>query len=335
MPRRPRPTSPVPPRNGISPTRVRLPLDGGHRTIAEFLTARFPPHDPTVTHQLFEAGDVFDAEGQALDAEAPFCPGGHVWVFRPLPDEPELPTDLPVLYEDDHLLAVDKPHGLPVTPRGAFVRQTAVTALRVETGNDLLSPVHRLDRLTAGVLLFAKTREARGPLQSMFELQQVSKSYELVAPLEPANPDDDPPAVPVHPAEPLRVRSRIVKDSTSLQAREVPGAPNAVTGIVLLRKIEGTESGLYAAHPLSGKTHQIRVHMNSLGRPIHGDPLYPRVREELLREPLGDLRLLAREIFLRHPFTQEYLRIRSDRNLETRTFADSHGIDVDTDRESS
>ncbi|WP_238147690.1 MULTISPECIES: pseudouridine synthase [Micrococcaceae] len=277
-----------------------------------------------MTDEIFARGDVLDPEGKPLDVRAAFRPGSHVWVFRPLPDEPELPSDLPVLYEDEYILAVDKPHSLPVTPRGSFVRQTAVTKLRVETDNELLSPVHRLDRLTAGVLLFAKTREARGPLQALFELQRVSKTYELIAPLTPLTPDAGPPDLPVYPAEPRVMRSRIVKDASSLQAREVPGAPNALTGVVLLKEIEETGWGLYGANPLSGKTHQIRVHMNSLGRPIYGDPLYPRVHEDELRQPIGNLRLLAREVLLKNPFTQEYLRIRSDRTLDVSTIADSH-----------
>lgn len=339
MARRPRAPSPVPPRDGVSPTRVRLPEGGGYGTVADFLTDRFPPHDAGFTRDLFDRGDVFDADGTPLDFDAAFVPGDHVWVFRPLPDEPELPGDLPILYEDDHVLAVDKPHSLPVTPRGSFVRQTAVTKLRNSTGNEELSPAHRLDRLTAGVLLFAKTREARGPLQGLFELQRVSKTYELIAPLEPMAPErpeaDDvvPPVnLPKYPAEPHMVRSRIVKDSSSLQAREVDGPPNAVTGVVLLEELGDSGWGLYGANPLSGKTHQIRVHMNSLGRPICGDPLYPQIRNDELERPIGRLQLLAREILLKHPFTQEYLRIRSDRNLGISTFADSTGIGA-ADRE--
>lgn len=319
--RRRRPTCPVPPREGVAPTRIRLPRDERHEDLARFLTDRFAPHDSAATSELFARGDVYGPDGHPLDAGAPYEPGSHVWVFRPLPEEPDLPDDLPILYEDEYLLVVDKPHGLPVTPRGGFVRQTAVTKLRLSTGIRQLSPAHRLDRLTAGVLLFAKTPEARGPLQGLFELQQVKKSYELIAPLAAARSAGPavPAGIPRAPEEPLTVRSRIVKDRTSLQAREVPGAPNAVTGVVLLDEIPGTGQGLYGAYPLSGKTHQIRVHMAALGRPILGDPLYPEIDSEALASPSTRLRLLAREILLRHPFTGEPLCVRSDRTLEEST----------------
>lgn len=316
--RRRRPACPVPPRDGVAPTRIRLPRDEHHEDLAHFLTERFAPHDAAATAELFARGDVFGPDARPLGAGAPYVPGSHVWVFRPLPEEPALSDDLPVLYEDEYLLAVDKPHGLPVTPRGGFVRQTAVTKLRVRTGNQELSPAHRLDRLTAGVLLFAKTPEVRGPLQALFELQQVRKSYELIAPLTAAE-DSEAVDIPRAPEEPLVVRSRIVKDKTSLQAREVPGTPNAVTGVVLLKKLPGTGFGVYGAYPRSGKTHQIRVHLNALGRPILGDPLYPRIDHDALASPTTRLRLLAREILLRHPFTGEPLSVRSDRTLEEST----------------
>ena len=309
----------MPAREGVSPTRIRLPRDENYALLAGFLAERFPPHDPEQVAQLMARGDVFSPDGLPLAPDAEYRPGGHVWVFRPLPEEPSLSDEIPVLYEDDDLLVVDKPHGLPVTPRGGFVKQTAVTKLRVRTGNQDLSPVHRLDRLTAGVLIFAKTPRARGPLQSLFELQQVRKTYELIAPLNPHPESDSPERLPQHPEEPIRVRSRIVKDSSSLQAREVDGPANAVTGIRLIREFSGTPWGLYAAYPLSGKTHQIRVHMNHLGRPLLGDPLYPTIDDEALRHPETRLQLLAREISLRHPFTGDHLSVRSDRTLEIRT----------------
>lgn len=317
MARRPKPVCPVPSRDGVAPTRIRCPRDESWPTLADFLTARFPPHDAAATSALFARGDVFGPDGGPLGADAPYAPGGHAWAFRPLPEEPTVPTDLPVLFEDEHLLAVDKPHGLPVTPRGAWVRNTAVTVLRRETGEDLISPAHRLDRLTAGVLLLARTREARGPLQALFETQRVRKSYELVAPLAPAEdagrPSSSFPEVPRSPAAPLVVRSRLVREPGSLQTLEVPGPPNAVTGVRLLEELDDGWAR-YAAFPRTGRTHQIRVHLASLGRPIRHDPLYPRVLppEQAPAEPL---QLLARRLELVHPFTGEPLDLRSARTL--------------------
>ena len=320
MARRPRPQCPVPSRDGVSPTGVRLPRESGWDTLAAYLAERFPPHDAGAVAALFERGDVFGPDGARLEASEPFHPGGRAWVFRPLPEEPEAPISLPVLYEDEHLLAVDKPHDLPVTPRGGHVRRTVVTALRASTGNDLISPAHRLDRLTAGVLLLAKTRQARGPLQALFETQRVRKTYEAVAPLHPAGA----PAVPHHPDAPLELRSRIEKRPGLLQAREAEGPPNAFTALTLLEEIPascpeedaGGGLGLYLAMPRTGKTHQIRVHLNSIGRPILGDPLYPRILPPEEAAALPDLQLLARDLRFVHPFTGERLLLRSARTLE-------------------
>ncbi|MCP3425801.1 pseudouridine synthase [Rothia sp. AR01] len=304
----------MPPRDGVSPTRVRLPREGRWACLAAFLTERFPPYDAGATAALFARGDVLGPDGGPLGLDAPYEPGGHAWVFRPLPPEAGPPIELPVLHEDEHLLVVDKPHGLAVTPRGAHVRRTVVTALRASTGNGLLTPAHRLDRLTAGVLLLAKTREARGPLQALFETQRVAKAYEALAPLDPPGA----PEVPRHPAAPLELASRIDKRPGVLQAREVEGPPNAFTAVSLLREVPGAAGrlGLYRAMPRTGKTHQIRVHLSSIGRPILGDPLYPRVLPPEEAAELPWLQLLARGVSLTHPLTGERLSLRSARTLE-------------------
>lgn len=328
MARRARPSCPVPPRAGISPTRIRLPNDEHHNTVAAYLTHRFPPHDVEHTAALFARGAVFGPDGEPLGADVSYRPGGHVWVFRPLPSEPPVPTDLPVLYEDEHVLAVDKPHGLAVTPRGGFVRQTVVTLLRAQGERDgdpaaaVISPVHRLDRLTAGVLLLAKTREARGPLQRQFEAREARKVYELLAPLRPqaaqdpmAEPAPVPAVIPIAPDPPLRVRSRLVKPPGSLRVLSVPGDPNAVTDVLLLAARDG-DLGLYEARPLTGRTHQIRVHLAGLGRPILGDPLYGPAPTDVAGTPEIPLALLARQLRVRHPVTGAHLTLRSRRRLE-------------------
>ncbi|MCA1169874.1 pseudouridine synthase [Rothia kristinae] len=324
MARRSRPVCPVPPRAGVSPTRIRLPNDEHHDTVAAYLTHRFPPHDVEHTAALFARGAVFGPDGEPLGADASYRPGGHVWVFRPLPSEPPVPTDLPVLYEDEHVLAVDKPHGLAVTPRGGFVRQTVVTLLRAQGERDgdpaaaLISPVHRLDRLTAGVLLLAKTREARGPLQRQFEAREAQKVYELLAPLRPQPAEgmsEDPVAMPAAPDPPLRVRSRLVKPEGSLRVLSIPGAANSVTEVRLLAARDG-DLGLYEARPLTGRTHQIRVHLAGLGRPILGDPLYGPAPTDVAGTPEVPLALLARQLRVRHPVTGAPLTLRSRRRLE-------------------
>ena len=153
--------APLPPRDGLGPARVRL-RDGG--VVLDELHARFG--DPASAKVL--AGEVVDADGAVIDASTELPAGAHVYLYRELPDEVPVPFDIPVLYRDDDIVVVDKPHFLATMPRGGHVAQTAVVRLRRELDLPELSPAHRLDRLTAGVLLFTTGREVRGAYQTLF-----------------------------------------------------------------------------------------------------------------------------------------------------------------------
>lgn len=271
-------------------------------------------------------------DGTVLTASSPYAPGERIWYFRELADEPELPSDLPVLFEDEHVLAIDKPHFLPTTPRGAYIAQTALTKLRVREGNPLLIPIHRLDRPTAGVLLFAKTVEARRPFQMMFQHRQVSKTYRAVAPV----PADAAAAEQTLSTEGLLVRSHIQKVRDVLQVQQLSEVecaaqgvePNTLTTARILETFTpspaeaeawGTEPGrpwgLYELAPHTGKTHQLRAHLNLLGTPILGDVLYPRVLPDGPDRPDYPLQLLAHTLSFEHPITGEPISLHSGRAL--------------------
>jgi tRNA pseudouridine32 synthase/23S rRNA pseudouridine746 synthase len=205
------------------------------------------------------AGEVVLPDGAVVDASTVQPAGAHVYFYRELRDEAPVPFDIPVLYGDDDIVVVDKPHFLATMPRGRHVAQTAVVRLRRELNLPELSPAHRLDRLTAGVLLFTARREVRGAYQTLFSRGEVRKTYLARAAV---NPGLELPRV---------VRNRINKLRGQLQAVEEPGAPNAET------LIEYIGDGLYRLTPRTGRTHQLRVHMASLGLSIDNDPLYPRV----------------------------------------------------------
>src|SRR5262249_37707165 len=204
--------------------------------------------------------------------------GAHVYFYRELADEVPVPFDVGVLHRDDDIVVVDKPHFLATMPRGRHVAQTVLVRLRRELGVPELSPAHRLDRLTAGVLLFTTRREVRGRYQSLFSAGLVRKTY--LARSAP-RPNTDLPQL---------VRSRIVKRRSCLQAFIEAGEPNAET------LVEHVRGGIYRLTPRTGRTHQLRVHMASLGLPIDGDPLYPNVIDVAPDDFSTPLQLLAQSL---------------------------------------
>ncbi len=268
--------APLPVRDGLGPARVLLQ---GGSVVAE-LTARFG--GPARAKVL--AGEVVDPDGAVVDASTMLPAGSSVYLYRELPEEVPVPFEIPVLYRDADIVVVDKPHFLATMPRGRHVAQTALVRLRRELGLPELSPAHRLDRLTAGVLLFTTRREVRGAYQTLFSRGLVSKTYLARAAVDPAL------------VFPRVVRSRIVKRRGHLQAVCEPGAPNAETRVELI-----SPDGLYRLTPHTGRTHQLRVHMASLGIPIDGDPLYPNVIDVPTDDFSTPLRLLAQRIEFTDP----------------------------------
>ncbi|BBZ66130.1 RNA pseudouridine synthase [Mycolicibacterium insubricum] len=226
----------------------------------------------------------------------PVAGGEHVFLYRDLPDEVEVPGDIPIIYRDEKILVVDKPHFLATVPRGSHVVQTAVVRLRRELYLPELSPAHRLNRLTAGVLLFTVRPEVRGAYQTLFARGEVRKVY-----LARAGVDSSL-------VFPLTLRSRIIKDRSRLPAFEVSGEPNTETFV------EHLGDGLYRLTPRTGRTHQLRVHMASLGLPIHGDPLYPAVTDVTPDDFSTPLQLLARTLEFDDPLTGKCRRFLSRRS---------------------
>lgn len=280
---------PLPPRDGLGPARVRL---RGGAVLVE-LADRFG--EAAAARVL--AGEVVDAGGVVITAATVLPPGSHVYLYRELPDEVVVPYPVPVLYRDENIVVVDKPHFLATMPRGGHVAQTALVRLRRELELPELSPAHRLDRLTAGVLLFTTRREVRGAYQTMFARGLVRKTYLARS---SATPDVDLPTV---------VRSRIMKQRRRLQAFEEPGEPNAET------LVEALGDGVYRLTPHTGRTHQLRVHMAALGLPIDNDPLYPDVIDVAADDFTAPLRLVAHRLEFDDPLTGESRSFVSSRGL--------------------
>lgn len=251
-----------------------------------------------------------DPAASARPAAARPASGGarHRWVV----DEPDIPFELDVLYEDERIIVVDKPHFLATTPRGMWYRQTALIRLRERYDDPDIVPAHRLDRSTAGVVVFIRDPAARRAYQMLFQNRQVSKTYECLAPCAPVARPASGTVTRLEPPRPFPlVRcSHIVKERGRLQAYEVPGTPNART---VIERCEAVAHGCrvnrdvpvsrYVLRPGTGKTHQLRVHMASLGLPILGDDLYPRVEMRDYDDFGQPLELVARRLEFDDPVT--------------------------------
>ncbi|MGW3817507.1 RluA family pseudouridine synthase [Streptomyces sp. NPDC005046] len=309
MRRKPRiPPSPLPQRHGVDPVRLRLPQEGSWATVREHLVERLAAGDGVIDAMIDE-GLIVGEGGRPLTAEAAYAPGMFLWFHRELPDEERVPFPLDVVYRDEHIVVADKPHFLATTPRGSHVTETALARLRRELGLPALGAAHRLDRLTAGLVLFTVRPGERGAYQSLFRDRLVGKEYEALAPYDPAL------------GLPRTVRSRILKERGVMAAQEVAGEANAVSRIELVEHRDGLAR--YRLTPRTGQTHQLRVHMSALGVPILGDPLYPVVTGPV---PAGDFRrplqLLARALEFTDPVTGLAHRFVSGRMLEAWTSYD-------------
>ena len=299
----------IPMRDGVSPSCVALPrLPAGERrwsTLLDFLSERLPAVDRAGWQQRLAAGEVLNDQGEPVHATDAYLGGGRLYYWRALDGEPTIPFEARLLFRDDHLLVVDKPHFLPVTPTGRFVRQSLLVRLKQATGIETLSPIHRIDRETAGLVVFSLRPQDRGAYQALFRERTVDKIYEAIAPFDPAV------------TLPRIHRSRLAEDPAAFyRMTEIEGAPNSETAIAL-RERRGAWAR-YRLEPVTGKRHQLRVHMASLGLPLAGDQFYPRV----LRGPgevedfADPLRLLAQGIAFDDPVTGESRRFESGLDLE-------------------
>jgi tRNA pseudouridine32 synthase/23S rRNA pseudouridine746 synthase len=296
--------SPLPQRDGIDAVRVRLPAapEGAWTTVRDHLVARFANAvGAGRVDAMVREGRFFGSDGRALTADTAYTAGAYVFFHRDFPAEERVPFEMGVVHRDERIVVADKPHFLATTPRGRHVTETAVARLRRDLDLPELQPAHRIDRLTAGLVLFVVHRRDRGAYQKLFAERRVRKEYEAVA--------GHAPGLPL----PRTVRSRIEKERGVMAAREVPGEPNAESGIELLA--QGGGYGGYRLTPATGRTHQLRVHMNSLGLPLLYDPVYPVVLDEAPDDYTRPLQLLAKKLEFTDPLTNRTHRFASGLRL--------------------
>jgi tRNA pseudouridine32 synthase/23S rRNA pseudouridine746 synthase len=292
--------APLPDRDGITPARVRMPPGGPWSSVLSFLRERTGTPAEALDGRV-RAGEVVLGDGTVVDEDTAYRGGQVVFLYRDVAPEVRVPFELTILHRDDDIIVVDKPHFLATMPRGAHVTETVVTRLRRQHGLPDVAPAHRLDRLTAGVLLLAVRPEVRGAYQQLFAERRVHKTYLALAPRLPAW------------TGPVTVTNRIVKQRGQLQAQVVPGEANARTTVERL-DCSG-DVCTYRLTPHTGRTHQLRVHCAGLGIPILGDPLYPHVRDVAEDDFSQPLQLLAQELEFDDPLTGVHRTFRSTRSL--------------------
>lgn len=294
-------TAPLPVRNGLAPSYCWLP-PGTWPDLLSFLLHRFPAIAPATWLARMARGEVVAANGMLMQPDSRYQSGLQIFYYRELEQETPIPFKEQILFQDAHLLVVDKPHFLPVTPTGRFVQECLLVRLRQQQDLPDLTPIHRLDRETAGVVIFSLQRASRGAYQALFRERAVQKVYEAVAPMWPGRMPSGLPA-----ALPLTWRSRIepanAPDKPFFFMQEVEGEANAETEICMLCHDEQLAHALYQLHPVTGRTHQLRVHMAALGVPIRNDAFYPVALPCKGDDMSQPLQLLARSIAFLDPVT--------------------------------
>jgi tRNA pseudouridine32 synthase/23S rRNA pseudouridine746 synthase len=269
---------------------VGLPA-GDWPTITDFLVQRFPAITREVWLQRMRDGLVADEFGVPVTAQRPYRGHMRVYYYRALEDEPRVPFEASVLYQDEYLVVADKPHFLPVTPSGHYVQETLLVRLKNRLGLDGLAPLHRIDRETAGLVLFSVRPADRDAYQALFRRHEVAKHYEAIAPWH----EDI--------VFPLVRQSRIVQGEPFFRQQEAPGAANSETHISVLEVLG--DHARYALSPVTGKKHQLRVHMHALGIPILNDRIYPPVHPTPDDDYTRPLQLLAKSMHFTDPVTGE------------------------------
>lgn len=292
---------PLPVRDGVAPSYLWITetRTGG---LLRFLCERFPEVSAAAWAARLAKGGIVDAQGQPLTADSPVRQGMRLWYYREL-EAPETPVPFAetVLFQDEHIVVADKPHFLPTIPTGRFLHETLLVRLKKKLNLPHLTPIHRLDRETAGVVILSHNPATRGAYQSMFQKRVVRKVYEAIAPVLPAR------------AFPFTYRSRMVDGDQFFVMREEEGEPNSETLVELIE----TRGALarYRLHPHTGRKHQLRLHLSSLGAPILNDAFYPVALPCKGDDFSAPLQLLARSIHFDDPLTGAPRQFSSAREL--------------------
>lgn len=297
-----------PQRDGVGASRVVCP-PGPWSSVHAFLCERFPFISPQTWLARMEEGLVLDDTGLRLGDQSPYKVGQVVHYFREVTLEKRLPYEATILYQDDHLVVVDKPHFLPVIPSGGYVQETVLVRLKRLLDMPDLSPLHRIDRDTAGLVLFSLQTRERAAYQALFRNGLIDKRYQAIAPYSAA--------LAAQP-KPLHISNRLETAANFMQMHAVSGAPNARTDVLAIERLhDDSDFAAYTLHPKTGQRHQLRVHMLGLGVPIVGDEIYPHLMPErdISTGNHAPLQLLAQSLRFVDPITGQQRQFESRRTL--------------------
>ncbi len=290
------------------PSKITLPQENkGWKTVLEFLVHHFPLIEKDVWQERIVKGKIHWLSGEVIRIETSFKASQIICYYREVKDEPKIPFSHKIIYQDQHILVADKPHFLPVTPGGKYVNECLLERLRKENNLPDIVPMHRLDRETAGLVIFSINQQSRGTYCQLFAEQQISKTYQAIAEI----PDKIlQQQLPQH----WKIENRLEKSKPTFTMHEVKGAINAQSEISLI-KIKN-QLGLFELKPITGKTHQLRLHMMKSETPILNDKFYPRLLAEQPDNFDKPLQLLAKELSFKDPLTNKLHTFKSKRQLE-------------------
>jgi tRNA pseudouridine32 synthase/23S rRNA pseudouridine746 synthase len=288
-----------------SPSKLSLPQSNpGVRTVLEFLILKFPAITGDVWQQRMADGKVHWHDGSLISADSPFAPQQRVYYYREVDREPVIPFAEKIIFQDELILVAYKPHFLPVTPGGRYIEECLQNRLRHKSGNQQLQAVHRIDKDTAGLVLFSVKPNSRQHYHRLFETHQVNKTYQAIA-----STHNNPPLN----HQQWEIKNRLEKSEPRFLMHIVEGPANSHSRIRCLQR--SADKALFELNPITGKTHQLRLHMQSLGWPILNDTYYPQLQPSKSDDYSQPLQLLAQQLQFIDPMTQQERRFSSNTEL--------------------
>jgi tRNA pseudouridine32 synthase/23S rRNA pseudouridine746 synthase len=287
------------------PSKLSLPqINPGVATVLEYLIIIFPYTDAQIWRQRIADGKVHWHDGSLITTQSIFQPQQRVYYYREVESEPSIPFKETILFQDEHILVAYKPHFLAVTPGGIYVNECLQNRLRRSTGIEALQTLHRLDRVTAGLVIFSVNPDTRHRYHRLFETRQIHKTYQAIA--RTSNSEN-------LIGQEWEIKNRIVQSEPRFRMRVIEGEANSHSVIRCLQ--QSTEQALFELNPVTGKTHQLRIHMQSLGWPILNDKYYPQLQPLSADNYSAPLQLLATKLQFIDPVTQHPRRFSYDGNL--------------------